>query len=87
MGFLSSLFGTNKLNADPDQQALSQLFIDVAERRKHANDILGFLMNKQWSRSEKGNRIIHAISMVKVFRADLYPRVKEIGETMYKIVS
>jgi hypothetical protein len=87
MGFFSSLFQTSKLNSDPDQQALAQLFIDVAESRKHSNDILNFFRTKTYTPSEAGNRVVHALSMVKVFRADLYPKAKKIGEMVYQIVS
>lgn len=88
MGFFRALFGTKKWNADPNQQALAQLFIDVAESKKHSNDIIRFFkQHHEWRPSEMGNRVVHALSMVKVFRPDLYPRAKQIGEMIYQIVT
>jgi hypothetical protein len=86
MGFFSSLFGASQLNADPVQQELADLIIDVAERRKHANDILTFFDRQGWNRSDRGNRLTHALSMTKVWRADLYPTAKEICRQIYVII-
>ena len=86
MGFLSYLFGTTKLNADPVQQELAGTIIEVAEGRQHAMDIVRFLKEQGWSRSDQGNRLTHALSMVKVSRGDLYPAAKEIGRQIYVIL-
>jgi hypothetical protein len=83
MGFLSHLFGSSRLNADPVQQKLAGIIIEVAEGRQHPTDIVLFLQEQGWSRSDQGNRLTHALSMVKVFRADLYPDAKEIGRQSY----
>jgi hypothetical protein len=83
MGLFSALFRVKEMNADPDQQALAQLFIDVVERRKTWAAITFFLTKGEWSRSEQRNRVAHSISMVRVWRADLYPKAKELGELIY----
>jgi len=83
VGFLSHLFGTTKLNADPVQQKLAAIIIEVAEGRRRPTDIVLFFQEQGWSRSDQGNRLTHALSMVRVARADLYPTAKEIGRQIY----
>jgi len=80
MRFLHYLFSMNELNADPDQQELAQLFIGYAENRKPWEDIFTFLEKHPWPRAERENRIVHALSTVKVYRVDLYPIAKELGQ-------
>src|SRR5215472_9340801 len=80
MRFLHYLFSMNELNADPDQQELAQLFIGYAENRKPWEDIFTFLEKHPWPRAERENRIVHALSTVKVYRVDLYPIAKDLGQ-------
>jgi hypothetical protein len=80
VGFFRYIFSINKLNADRHQQALAQLFIDYAERRKPWEDIFAFLEERRWLRDEREHRIVHALSMVRVARVDLYQTAKELGE-------
>ena len=83
MGFLSYLFNISKRNADPIQQKLAEMIIAAVERRTNPSDILTFLLSHGWSSSEQGNRLTHALSMVRVFRADLYPRAQEMVRQIY----
>jgi len=85
MGFLSMLFRTGKLNADPEQQALAAAMIDSVENNRGfaTRVIFEILVRNNWSPSEQRNRIAHAASMVKVYRADLYPKVKEMARHLY----
>ena len=83
MGFLQSLFGNKNMNADPDQQALTQLFIDAVQDESRIGEIVDFLVDHGWSRTDAGNRVVHALSVVKISRPDLYPRAKTIGEAIY----
>ena len=83
MGFLKYVFNTTKWNADPTQQRLAQLIIDVAEGCEDGTDIFVFVKSQGWSRSDQGNRLTHALSMAKVFRGDLYPEAKEICRLVY----
>jgi len=53
MGFLSFLFGTKKWNADPVQQELAKLIIDVTEGRRRASELLSFVHRQGWSRTEQ----------------------------------
>jgi hypothetical protein len=82
MGLFRYTFSIKKWNADPDQQALAQLFIDYAEHRKSREDVFGFLEKQigTWPREECEDRITHALSMVRVYRVDLYPIGKELGQ-------
>jgi hypothetical protein len=82
MGWFRYTFSINKWNADPDQQALARLFIDYAERRKSPQDVFAFLEKQigKWPRKELEDRITHALSMVRVYRVDLYPIAKELGQ-------
>lgn len=85
MGFFGSLFSTGKLNADPRQQALAKALVDAVEKNNGfaTREIFELLHSNGWSRSEQGNRLVHAASMTKVWRADLYPRVKELAHSLY----
>ncbi len=75
MGFFSFLFRTGKLNEDPEQQALAKALINAVENNRGfaTNEIFQILTRNGWSRSEMGNRLTHACSMTRVWRADLYP--------------
>ena len=84
MGFWGMLFNTSKLNSDPNQQELANLLIDAASGKKKDYDVMNFLVKQPWSLSEGGNRIVHALSMVKVRRPDLYPEAKRIGQIFYR---
>lgn len=83
MGFLSYLFNPTKLYSDPVQQRLAGLIVEVAEGRQPETDIVLFLHAQGWSRSDQGNRITLAASMVKVSRPDLYADAKKIARQIY----
>lgn len=85
MGFFSSLFQTSKLNADPEQQALAKALVDSVENNKGfaTREVFEILTRNGWSRSEQGNRLTHACSMTKVWRADLYPQVSQLTKQLY----
>lgn len=86
MGFLSSLFGMKKMNADPDQQLFARMFIDAAEDHGVSKQIelTNWLIQQPWSPSETRNRIAHALSIVKVASVPAtYTRAKEIGRTLH----
>src|ERR1700719_2688625 len=83
MGLFGMLFGVNKMNADPDQQELAKLFIECVGRPLGGIEIRSWLAKKHWSNSEASNRVTHALSMVKVWRSDLYPAAKRIGYDVY----
>jgi hypothetical protein len=83
MGFLSFLFGVNKHNADPIQQELTKLIIDVTEGRRRETELLSFVHRRGWSRSDQSNRLTHAASMVRVLRPDLYTSANEICRQIY----
>lgn len=84
MSFMRSFFDGKNANGDAtDQRFLTQLIIDVAEGRKKDRDLTGFLRQRNWSKFETGKRIIHALLKVKVHRADLYGRAREIVEPIY----
>lgn len=82
-GLLKYLFGLGKLDADPAQQQLAQLIIEVLERRCNFNDVLGFLLSHGGSRSDQGDRLVHAASIVRVWRADLYSAAKLLCRDIY----
>lgn len=85
MGFFGQLFQTGKLNADPRQQALAEALINSVENNHGmaTREIFSVLHSNGWSRSEQGNRLVHAASMTKVWRADLYPQVKALAHDLY----
>jgi hypothetical protein len=83
MGFFSALFGIKKLNADPEQQALAQMFIDAAEGKIGTSDIHRHLIKTRRPASDVRSRINHALSTVKVFRPDLYPAASAVGKDIY----
>jgi hypothetical protein len=78
MGFFSYILNINKRNADPIQQKMAQMIIDVVEDRQHPVEIIRFVQSQGWGRSDQIERLTHALSMVRVFRADLYPQAQEI---------
>ena len=65
------------------QRSLTQLLIDVAEGRKKDRDLKSFLLQCAWSKPNAGRRVVHALSKVKLHRADLYQRAREIVEPIY----
>jgi hypothetical protein len=85
MGFLSSLFQTGKLNSDPQQQALAQALLHAVEQNRGfaTREIFNVLHSNGWSRSEQGNRLVHAASMTKIWRPDLYPQTKALAQSLY----
>lgn len=86
MGFLKFAFGVGKYNADPAQQKLAQMIIDAVEGTERPAKILDYVLSQGWSRSDQGNRLTHALSMVKVFRADLYPEAKKMCHDIYVVL-
>lgn len=85
MGFFGSLFQTGRLNSDPQQQALAKALIDAVENNRGlaSEEIFTILFSNGWSRKDQGNRLVHAASMTKVWRADLYPKVRELAKSLY----
>ena len=83
MGFFKALFSAKKLNADPEQQALAQMFIDAAEGKIKPHDVHSHLIKTRRPASDVRAPINHALSMVKVFRPDLYPAASAVGKDIY----
>jgi hypothetical protein len=48
--FFRYVFSISKLNREPEQHELAQLFIDYAEGRKHWQALFDFLEPRQWLR-------------------------------------
>ena len=85
MGFFGSLFQAiftpiGKLNADPVQQQLAQLLIQAAEGPLGGVVIRSFVLKQNWEPFEEQRRIAHAVSMVRVWRPDLYAEVNKIAK-------
>ena len=83
MSFFGMLFNINKYNGDPFQQEISQGLIDMVEGKSTAQELRSWMSMQGWPPSEARNRLTHALSMVKVFRADLYPEAKRQGMQIY----
>jgi hypothetical protein len=83
MGFFKALLIAKKLNADPEQQALAQMFIDAAEGKVRPRDVHSHLVKTGRPASDVRARINHALSMVKIFRPDLYPAASAVGKDIY----
>ena len=84
MGFMRSLFDSKSAHSDAiDQRFLTQLLIDVAEGHKVEHDLTSVFLARQWSKPETGKRLVHALMKIKLQRADLYPRAREIVEPVY----
>jgi hypothetical protein len=79
VGFFRYAFSIQKLNREPEQHELAQLFIDYADGRKPWEAIFEFLEPRQWPRDVRELRITHALSLVKVHRRDVYPQASELG--------
>jgi len=78
------LFDSKSADTDAsNQRSLTQLLIDVAEGRKKDRDLKSFLLRCAWSKPSAGRRVVHALSKVKLHRADLYQRAREIIEPIY----
>jgi hypothetical protein len=81
---LLRLFDSKSAATDAsDQRSLTQLLIDVAEGRKNDRDLKKFLLQRAWSKPSAGRRVVDALRKVKLHRADLYERAKEIVEPIY----
>jgi hypothetical protein len=83
--WFTALFGLHNLDADPLQQELAEALVRFVNG--HGGPIASgrletILTTNGWSRSEQRNRLAHAASMVKVWRADLYPQVREVVHTL-----
>ena len=83
MYFLRLLERKNAVTDASNQRSLTQLLIDVAEGRKNDRDLKRFLLQCSWSKPSAGKRVVHALKSVKLHRADLYQRAKEIIEPIY----
>ncbi|HMG78011.1 MAG TPA: hypothetical protein VK591_04960 [Xanthobacteraceae bacterium] len=77
--FFRYLFSIPKLNCEPEQHELAQLFIDYADSRKPWQAIFEFLEAREWPRDVRELRITHALSLVKVHRRDVYPEASWLG--------
>ena len=66
-----------------EQRFLTELLIDVAEGRKKDRDLSSFFLERNWSKPDVGRRVVHALSKIRVQRADLYARAREIVEPIY----
>lgn len=86
MNFLKALFSTPALNNDPKQRELADLIVGVVDEGKHISSIFDYLEFQGWPRNEAGNRVTHAVSMLKVYRADIYPQCKTLGVEIYKVL-
>jgi hypothetical protein len=82
IGFFRYAFSIPKLNREPEQHELAQLFIECAEGRKSWEAIFDFLVPREWPRDERELRITHALSLVKVQRRDLYAIASEHGRAI-----
>ena len=78
--FHSGIAYLGKWNAD---QRLAEMLVAGAEFRMNPSDILTFLRNQGWSKSEQGNHLTHALSMVRASRADLYTRAHFMFRQIY----
>jgi len=83
MGFFQKFFQTKRMNADPEQQALAELLIDHAEGPLVKIVVMNWLEEKGWPNSEAGDRLIHALSMVKIARPDVYIAAKAAAHDIY----
>jgi hypothetical protein len=84
MSLMRSFFEGKSANSDAiEQRSLTELLIDVAEGRKKNRDLTNFFLQRDWSKHETSKRVVHALLKVKVRRADLYPRAREIVEPIY----
>ena len=80
---MRSLFDGKRVNSDVvDQRILTKLLIEVAQG-KNDRDLKSFFRQRDWSKLETGRRVVHALLKIKVQRADLYARAREIVEPIY----
>jgi hypothetical protein len=63
VSFVRYLFSIPKLNREPEQHELAQLFIDFADGRKSWQAVFEFLEPRQWPRDVRELRITHALSL------------------------
>ena len=81
---MGSAFERKSANSDAVQQRiLMQLLIEVAEGHKNDRDLSSFFRQRDWSKLETGRCVVHAFLKIKVQRADLYARAREIAEPIY----
>jgi hypothetical protein len=88
MGFFGALFGMLQLNADPAQQQLARMLVEVAESQdpKKFADIADWLVKQPWSASEIRNRIAHAVSITRISSVPAtHARVKELGMMLHSV--
>jgi hypothetical protein len=57
MGFLSSLFGISKMNADPDQQRLARMLIEAAEDSSKHVDLVNWIIRQPWRDPRRGHAL------------------------------
>lgn len=87
------LLKTTEWNADPIQQKLArtlaisaqaELSGDAAVAARTMVDAVTILNSNGWSRSEAGNRLVHAVSLVKIQAPKkVYQQAKSLGERLY----
>ncbi len=55
-------------NADPRQQQIARMLIHAAETQsaREEVEIMNFMIDQGWRKSEIKNRIVHAVSITKV---------------------
>jgi len=78
MGFFSYALNIKKRNADPIQQKMARMMVDVVEGRQNPVEIVVLIQSQGWAKSEQIERLTHALSVVRVSRGDLYSHAQEI---------
>jgi hypothetical protein len=69
-------------NADPRQQQIAQMLIESAETESSRKEIeiIKFMLNQGWGKTEMKRRIAHAVSITKVASVpSIYQGAKEAG--------
>jgi hypothetical protein len=81
------LFGKmQQWNNDPNQHRLVQLFIKYGEGSVCAAELTKFVLYRDWSANETRQRILHALSIVKIAATPyVYQRAKEMGHTLHDV--
>ena len=83
MEFLRLFDSKNAVTDASNQRSLTQLLIDLAEGRKKDRDLKSILLNAHGQSQVLAKGAVHALKKVKLHRADLYQRAKEIVEPIY----
>ena len=77
-------FLTKKLRAEPVQQELAILLIAVLEGRTSVSNIMDYMERQRWSKIDQGDRLRHALSLVKTDRGELYRGARQICSLIYR---